>query len=525
MGQIANIIDLRAYQRAKAPSTVLPHGRATSTRTTMSSEFARVMPGVAEGASEHLNAPITEAESRRRSHLSRIVAELGPKFLTRFQSATLIAAVGDATAISAVSLFENHALWRHGPSVFHLGFLPAYIIFFVIFAAEENWYLQRAESRLFETGAALRTVAWATLLSSFCLSWTASRTLIVRVLCFSAGNVCALLARRWLWHSIDRSQDGMRNVLIVGSGTDAQQLAETIHSNEGSGRLVKGFVAEHHLRNVYGPTMLGRIAREEFIDEIVIASADPIVINAAIREGRSNALDVTIAPQVPRLFPGAAVALQNIGGIALLQIHKHPSPEVALAVKRILDVGLALCGLIALSPVFVMIGVVVKLDSFGPALYRGTRIGRKGQKFLCYKFRTMVHDADGSKNELRSRNERKGAFFKIENDPRVTRVGRFLRRYSLDELPQLWNVLLGQMSLVGPRPHPPDDVSHYKVQDLQRLDFVPGITGLWQVTARRDTSFERSVALDVEYIKGWNLWLDVRILWRTVFAVLEGSGA
>ena len=523
MGQIANIIDLRAYQGAKAPNIGPPHGRVSATRSTVHSEFARVLPGVADDTPEHPNVRTTG--SRRRSHLSRIAAELGPRFLTRFQPAMLTAAVGDVTAISVIFLFEPHALWKHGPPVLNSAFLLAYVIFFVIFAAEENLYLRRTESTLSETGAALRTVVWATLLSSCCLGWTFSRTLIVQVLCFSAGNICALLATRWLRYSIDRSQDGIRNVLIVGSGSDAQQLAATIRSNEGSGRLVKGFMAEHHLRNVYGPSMLGRIAREEFIDEIVIASADPIVISTAIREGRDNALDVTIAPEIPRLSPGVAVAVQNVGGIALLQIHKHRSPEIALAVKRIMDVGLALGGLIALSPAFVLIAVVVKLDSFGPALYRATRIGHKGQKFLCYKFRTMVHDADESKNELRSRNERDGAFFKIENDPRVTRVGRVLRRYSLDELPQLWNVLLGQMSLVGPRPHPPDDVSRYKVEDLRRLDFVPGLTGLWQVTARRDSSFERSVALDVEYIRGWNLWLDLRILWRTVFAVLEGSGA
>jgi lipopolysaccharide/colanic/teichoic acid biosynthesis glycosyltransferase len=136
----------------------------------------------------------------------------------------------------------------------------------------------------------------------------------------------------------------------------------------------------------------------------------------------------------------------------------------------------------------------------------------------------MVPDADALKNELRGRNEREGAFFKIGNDPRITRLGRLLRRYSLDELPQLWNVLLGDMSLVGPRPHPVDDVSQYELHHLQRLDFVPGITGLWQVTARRDPSFERNVALDVEYIKNWNLWLDVRILCKTVSAVFEGSG-
>ena len=137
----------------------------------------------------------------------------------------------------------------------------------------------------------------------------------------------------------------------------------------------------------------------------------------------------------------------------------------------------------------------------------------------------MVTEADKLKAQLRASNEREGPFFKIADDPRITRVGRFLRRYSLDEIPQLWNVLRGEMSLVGPRPHPLDDFEHYNLEDLRRLDVTPGITGLWQVTARRDPSFERNMALDLEYIEDWNLWMDLRILYRTVSVVLQGSGA
>src|SRR5256712_4120270 len=136
----------------------------------------------------------------------------------------------------------------------------------------------------------------------------------------------------------------------------------------------------------------------------------------------------------------------------------------------------------------------------------------------------MVTDADKIKEHLRAHNERQGAFVKIKNDPRITYVGRFLRRYSLDEVPQLWNVLRGDMSLVGPRPHPCGDVEHYGLADLRRLDVTPGMTGLWQITARRDPSFQRNMALDVEYIEDWDLWMDLCILCRTVPAVLSGSG-
>jgi len=156
--------------------------------------------------------------------------------------------------------------------------------------------------------------------------------------------------------------------------------------------------------------------------------------------------------------------------------------------------------------------------------YRSKRMGRKGRPFVCYKFRTMVADADFLKEGLRHLNERHGPFFKISGDPRITRLGRWLRKYSLDEVPQLWNVLKGDMSLVGPRPHPLDDYRQYHLEHLRRLDVEPGLTGLWQVTARQDPSFETNMALDLRYIETWNVWLDLKILWRTVGAVLEGEG-
>ncbi len=192
--------------------------------------------------------------------------------------------------------------------------------------------------------------------------------------------------------------------------------------------------------------------------------------------------------------------------------------------KRLMDIALGSAAIFVILPLLCAIGIAIRIDSPGPVLYRSARVGRKGVVFACYKFRTMGIDADATKEKLRSRNERDGAFFKISDDPRVTRLGRWLRRYSLDELPQLWNVLRGEMSLVGPRPHPIDDVERYQIQDFRRLAFTPGITGLWQITARRDPSFQRCVALDVEYINRWNLRLDFEILARTLPAVLRGSG-
>ena len=196
----------------------------------------------------------------------------------------------------------------------------------------------------------------------------------------------------------------------------------------------------------------------------------------------------------------------------------------ALAFKRMLDVTGAAIALIVLLPALALVALLIKLDSPGPVFYCAYRAGRRGRLFRCYKFRTMVRNADDLKACLRHRNERRGPFFKIARDPRITRLGSYLRRYSLDELPQLWNVLKGEMSLVGPRPHPVDDVAGYDAEHRARLDVIPGITGLWQVTARRDPSFRRGLELDLEYIRNWSLGLDFRILLRTFLVVASGSG-
>ncbi|HKV61114.1 MAG TPA: sugar transferase [Candidatus Acidoferrum sp.] len=193
--------------------------------------------------------------------------------------------------------------------------------------------------------------------------------------------------------------------------------------------------------------------------------------------------------------------------------------------KRIIDISLSAIALFFLWPLLLVIALAIKLESPGSVIYASLRAGKMGQPFFCYKFRTMFKGADRLRDSLRRFNERQDPFFKIADDPRVTRLGRFLRRYSLDELPQLWNVLKGDMSLVGPRPHPLDDCARYRPGDHRRLDVKPGITGLWQVIARTNPSFETCMALDLEYMKNWSLLLDLKILMRTVPTVLSGEGS
>ena len=237
---------------------------------------------------------------------------------------------------------------------------------------------------------------------------------------------------------------------------------------------------------------------------------------------RERGRDVTASPYHNRVALGGLPTLA--AGRIFPALHSNRPPRWRLAIKRFTDIVLGCVVIVVILPLLCAVASAIRLDSPGPVLYRSARVGRKGAIFTCFKFRSMCPDADATKQALRPRNERDGAFFKIGDDPRITRLGRWLRRYSLDELPQLWNVLRGDMSLVGPRPHPTDDVERYELEDFQRLGFTPGITGLWQITARGDPSFQRCVALDLEYIERWSLLLDFSILARTLPVVLRGSG-
>jgi exopolysaccharide biosynthesis polyprenyl glycosylphosphotransferase len=195
-------------------------------------------------------------------------------------------------------------------------------------------------------------------------------------------------------------------------------------------------------------------------------------------------------------------------------------------VKRVLDVVGSAVGLVALSPLLVVIGALVRLTSPGPVLYRSEYVGRRGRRFVGYKFRSMVSNADALKEAMAHLNHMEGPAFKIRNDPRVTRVGRFLRKYSLDELPQLWNVLKGDMSLVGPRPPLPDEFERFEAWQIGKLTVTPGITCYWQINGRSDIhDFNEWVELDLKYIRSWSLVTDFRILLRTVPAVFRGHGA
>lgn len=264
--------------------------------------------------------------------------------------------------------------------------------------------------------------------------------------------------------------------------------------------------------------------KEHFIDEIYFTpEMDRALIMDVAAKARQSGISVKV---VPDLYEGLALGagVTYIGNVPVLQLSSQSTPALQSFLKRVLDVCVASFAVILTSPLMLISALAIKLDSPGPVIYSAWRVGRKGRRFRCYKFRTMVANADAQKDNLRHMNQRNGATFKIANDPRITRVGRVLRKYSIDELPQFFNVLKGDMSIVGPRPHPVDDVQQYRLADLRRLDVLPGLTGLWQVSARHDPSFDKNVMLDLEYIQNWTVWMDLKIILKTIPEVFRGSG-
>ena len=268
-----------------------------------------------------------------------------------------------------------------------------------------------------------------------------------------------------------------------------------------------------------------QLARSLFVDEIFFSvPAEKKLVIGLVEEALAWGIDVRV---VPDLYDGLAwnAPVEYIGQFPTIPLHRRDFPIGAFLMKRTLDITFSMLALLVASPVILAIGLMVRFGSKGPIFYKAARIGRKGRTFVCYKFRTMVPDADKMKADLEHMNERNGVLFKIENDPRVTKVGRLLRKYSLDELPQFYNVLRGDMSLVGPRPPIASEVEQYDLSHLRRLDVLPGITGLWQVEARQDPSFDSYISLDTAYVENWSFWLDLKILARTIGVVFSGTGS
>jgi exopolysaccharide biosynthesis polyprenyl glycosylphosphotransferase len=333
---------------------------------------------------------------------------------------------------------------------------------------------------------------------------------------------------------------GTRNVLIVGTGPEAVALRFYLESIRHLGYRFKGYVEAPGpgessggsgsrfaaaLSDVVGTLdTLFLHARKLFVDEIFFTThCERSVVRDVLQQARTHGVDLRI---VPDMYDGLTFnsTIEYIGHFPTIPLHRGQMPEVGLLLKRALDIVFSGMALVVLSPLMLAIAIAIKLDSPGPVFYTSERVGKKGRVFRCIKFRTMVSDAEARRAELAHRNERDGVLFKITDDPRITKLGRFLRKHSLDELPQFFNSLVGDMSVVGPRPLPVKDVRDSKLAYLRVLAVTPGVTGLWQVQGRHDPSSDSYISLNVIYIENWSIWLDLKIILRTIGVVFAGTG-
>ena len=323
-----------------------------------------------------------------------------------------------------------------------------------------------------------------------------------------------------------------RSFAVVGASETVQEILRAVRMHVEWGYTFAGHVLEEGAPTPPEGKVLGRVSEmghilvTHVIDEVIFGVGrerlDSIEEAVALCEEQGVGVKVLL-DFFPRRI--ARMSVEEIEGIPMLALASAPSEAAPLVGKRVFDLVVSGLILVLLSPLFLALAVAIKLDSRGPVLFRQRRVGLNGREFWLYKFRSMCADAEARLVHLKEQNEMDGPVFKLRSDPRVTRVGAFLRRTSLDEFPQFWNVLRGEMSVVGPRPPLPSEVRLYERGQRRRLSVKPGLTCIWQVSGRSDVDFARWMELDLQYIDNWSLWRDLKIVLRTIPAVLMGKGA
>ncbi len=335
-----------------------------------------------------------------------------------------------------------------------------------------------------------------------------------------------------------RSPGNIKNILIVGEGESAKNFSRIIQKHDKWGLNFLGFVSENpggreaNDSRRHDDKVIGSISDiQELIHRYIVDE----VIFAISRQKMESLQDVLLlledegvnARIVLNIFPHmiAKIHLDELDNVPLLTFTTLPTNEFALFLKRFFDIFISLVTILIFSPFAAIIAILIKLTSPGPVIFVQKRCGLNGRVFNFYKFRSMYEGAELKKAELESSNEMDGPVFKIKGDPRITTIGLFLRRTSLDELPQIWNVLKGDMSIVGPRPPTPTEVDQYERWQRRKLSMRPGLTCIWQISGRNLIRFQEWIKLDLQYIDNWSLWLDIKILLRTIPAILSGKGA
>ncbi len=346
---------------------------------------------------------------------------------------------------------------------------------------------------------------------------------------------------RWAQARIRRRGVNLLPTLVVGTNAEAAGTIAELRDRLGLGYRVAGVVAtdDSAESEFAGVPIVGSFAelpeliRRYGIQEVIItepAIGSERLFDSMMEVGRDHRVEFRFAPKLFDLLP-QKTAVEQIGVLPMVRLFREPLSDAGRLVKRISDIIISLVAIIVLSPVLAFVALAVRLSSSGPIFFRQERVGMDGRVFLCLKFRTMFADSDEEIHREAYRKNISGEaagegeiYGKVANDPRITPAGRWIRRWSLDELPQLFNVLRGEMSIVGPRPPIPYEVEEYDIRHRKRLDMKPGITGLWQVSGRNRLTFEEMVGLDIFYIENWSVWLDLKIIFLTLPAIFRGDG-
>ncbi len=450
-----------------------------------------------------------------------------------------------ADLLSAIALFMVLSVLRAGgedwrriwlrvdlepPWVVAVGYGLAWVLVLWLrglYRVQARWSLRR---EAFDIASGVAVLAVVTLAALFIARLTDVSRLFLLIL-FPAQAALTLLSRaflRRLFAYVRSRGHNARFVLVVGTDPAAQDLADRMEGHVDLGLRVIGHLAASGApgtgvkRPVLGTIEeIEEILHSRVVDEVAIClpvqSWDIIENIARLCEDEGKIVRIP----VPTLAGGY---VEEFDGLSILSLAYGPDRAVGLALKRVLDLTVSVAALVVLSPLLAAISAWILVRDGRPILFKQVRVGLHGRPFTLLKFRTMVPDAEQRLTELQALNEVNGRAFKLTHDPRVTRTGRVLRASSLDELPQLWNVLLGEMSLVGPRPPLPHEVAAYDIWHRRRLSMKPGITGLWQVKARREQEFDRWVEIDLDYIDRWSLWLDLQIMLRTIPVMLAQQG-
>jgi len=407
--------------------------------------------------------------------------------------------------------------------------MSAAVLFVVVFAINGLYAMRANRGRIDELGKIFTACATATLIIITLIfvqrELFSSRFILLTgwFLAFVFVSVGRLLVRAIQSWQLTRGV-GQRRAIIIGDDVTANSIAAFLKQHPRHGYMVVGQYPQFTEQT---EAALKELVTSQPIDSLIVAGTDrskDIMVRvtdfcSVHHIVMKFAADVLNAPM-------GHIAVEAIAGVPLLEVRRTKLEGWGWILKRLVDIILSTLGLIILSPVFLLLTILIRLDSPGRAVLGLTRIGYRGREFTVYKFRSMVDGAHSMKPQLEAMNERPdGPLFKMTNDPRVTRLGRTLRRTSLDELPQLWNVLIGTMSLVGPRPHEPEEVARYKANHHKLLTIRPGLTGLAQVSGRSNLSFEDEVRLDVFYVENWSLKLDWQILFRTIGVVFRQESA